>query len=145
MPSLGAKKESTPHTAKAKIPPPRTQFHLFIKAERRPRHTTQITTPKATASITNPTPNKSTELSHALLNNGVSQSNNATRMRARISLLIIGETRKLKKEGFPALPVILPEETPARLPLAAFLDLGLLLTPAIFQLLAITLILIFDF
>jgi hypothetical protein len=48
------KKERIPHTAKARLMPPRIQFHLFLKIENCRRHAAQISIPEAMAIITSP-------------------------------------------------------------------------------------------
>jgi len=53
-PLPGEKKARIPHTAKARLMPPRTQFHLCFTTENCRRHATQTSEPKAIAIIINP-------------------------------------------------------------------------------------------
>jgi hypothetical protein len=84
-----SKKERTPHTAKARLMPPRTQFHLCFTTENRLRHATQTSKLNAMAIIINPYPNNLSMSSH-------NTYNKTTITTIKISLRTIGEAMKLK-------------------------------------------------
>lgn len=98
MPSLRLKKESNPHTAKAKLMPPKHQFQCLKTDLKRPRQTTQIMAPRAIPHMTNPAPNQVSMLSQAKApQRDTAQYSNAITTISSMSLRIGGETTKPKR------------------------------------------------
>jgi hypothetical protein len=78
-----------PHTAQAKLMPPRTQFHLCFTMENWRRQAIQTSEPKAMATITNPYPNNASTRSH-------NTYSNTTITTIEMSLRPTGEAMKLR-------------------------------------------------
>jgi len=113
-PSPGAKKARIPRTAKARLMPPRNQFHFFARAKKRllaitqffietkkPLFTiTKIITASATNSMTGPIPNNSRMLFPALVaqatKGGTNTYSKIIITTIKISLRPTGEAMKLK-------------------------------------------------
>jgi hypothetical protein len=98
------KKESIPHRAKAKLTPPRNQFHFLTEARKCFLAITQIDTPTAATNIASPAPNNSRELCHTpvtqTIKRGTNKYSNTTTTMSDISLRIIGEVKKRLHHGW---------------------------------------------